>query len=342
MSDVSTMVRAYYDSAVDPVTASEVLTTLPDAGSSPTRSPIGLPNWAIAVAVAVSVVAVIGAGSMLLGGSYGADIPIAPSEKPIVPVPDPPDDGVITTTVAGRQPMSDKQATVWMDNRWGVLLSVTPPLLAPVPGTYEVTVHGFHSGEQGGVWVTSCPGAHGEVDVNAWQPAEVPGSLESMCALTDDHHVARGDFVDGAFEAMVQIEIDEAAIEEGGVVITTGDMWVPVAGNVLLRIADNPEAPWEQAYNGLNLPRLTNIITYWPPFVQNFNTTYEALNRCDEAYEQAQAGQSGYLNALEQWDDTRRPTPGYEYDRAVAQLIASERWLDDHTCPGRSDFTTVG
>ena len=331
MSEISTIVRAYYDTAAEPVTASEILHPAPVAQPRSKLPSLGLPSWAVAVGVAVGLVIIIGVASLLLGGSDQFEEPGSPTDPPPV-----------TTTLAGSDTGQLARASVWMAANAGVLLTVNPPLLPPVPGTYEVTVRGYSTGEQGEVWVTSCPGARGEVDLNAWQPAEEPGSLESMCALAEDHHVAEGDFVDGAFETMVQVEIDETAIEDGGVVITAGDIWVPVAGNVLLRIADKPETPWKQTYNDLNLTRLTGIITYWPPFVQDFNETYETLDSCDEAYNQAQAGQSGYLSALEQWDDTQRDTPGYAYDQAVAQLIAGERWLHDHTCPGRYDFTTIG
>ena len=252
-------------------------------------------------------------------------------------------DGVATTVY--ESPFIEAATTVeslWMNNSWGVLLSVTPPLLPPVRGTYDVTVHGFHSGEQAGVWVTSCPGARGVVDADEWQPAQEPGILDSMCALGEDHPVETGDFIDGAFETIVRVEIDETAIEHGGVVITTGDIWVPVAGNVLLRVGDGPQTPWEESYDGLNMSRLTQVVSYWPPFVVNFDETYDALRSCEEAYASANDGQDSYLDALATWDDTQRDKPGYEYDKAVARLIASERWLHDHTCPGRFDFSSVG
>ena len=342
MSDISTMVKAYYDNVAEPVTADEILNAPPVADPRLNRRPIGLPNWAIAAAVAVVVLAIVGAASLLLSGSDGSSIPVAPTETTIAPEPDLLDADVVTTTVAGQDATTDTQASVWMNNSWGVLLSVTPPLLPPVRGTYDVTVHGFHSGEQDGVWVTSCPGAGGVVNADAWQPAEEPWGLDSMCALGEDHPVATGDFIDGVFETIVRVEIDETAIEDGGVVITTGDIWVPVAGNVLLRIGDEPQTPWEEAYDGLNMSTLTQMISYWPPFVVNFDATYNALRSCEEAYASANDGQDNYLESLATWDDTQRDKPGYKYDKAVARLIASDRWLHDHTCPGRFDFTSVG
>lgn len=320
----------YVDGIVSPITETEVelrSRRVPDyVASGPLRSP----GWMVAVAAAAVVVMVVGGMAWLFGGSDGS---APPADEPAPTVP-------TETVIEGVDPSDETPASLWMNNRWGVMLSVAPPLLPPVPGTFEVTVHGFHAGEQNGVWVTSCPGAKGVVDVDLWEPTD--DGIGALCALGEDHPVATGDFIDGVFETTIRIDIDESAIEDGGVVITAGDIWVPVAGNVLLRITDQPSTAWEGAQGHLNLPSLFKVIRYWPPFVQNFNTIYDELGSCDDAYASAQNGQSGYLNASEEWDDTQRDKPGYVYDMAVARLLASERWLYDHTCPGRLDFISVG
>lgn len=325
MSDIATIVRAYYDTAAEPVTAAEILhpETVPQP-SAKLPAP-RLPNWAVAVAVSVALVIIIGGASLLLGGSDQSDEPVSPTD----PTP-------VTTTLDGSDTGQPARASIWMTD---VLLTVDPPTLPPVPGTYDVTVHGFRTGESGGVWVTACPQARGIVDPAAW-PAQDSG-IASFCGV-EEAQIGTGEFTNGTFTTTLQVEVDQAGIDDGGIVITTGHMFMPVTGNVLIRITDDEGTPLEQAYDGLDLTRLTGLITYWPPFVDTFNTAYATLANCDDAYALATAAQNTYQDALTQWDNTQRPTPGYVYDQAVAQLTASERWLHDHTCPGRYDFTTIG
>lgn len=325
MSDIATIVRAYYDTAAEPVTAAEILhpETVPQPSAKPSTP--RLPNWAVAVAVAVALVIIIGGASLLLGGSDQSDEPVSPTN----PTP-------VTTTLEGTDTAQPPRASIWMTE---VLLTVDPPTLPPVPGTYDVTVQGFHNGEPRGVWVTACPQARAIVDPAAW-PTQDSG-IASFCGV-EEAQIGTGEFANGTFTTTLQVEVDQSAIQDGGIIITTGHIFIPVTGNVLVRITNEPETPWEQAYDGLDLTHLTGLITYWPPFVDNFNTAYAELESCDEAYALATAALSTYQEALTQWDDTQRPTPGYVYDQAVAQLTASERWLHDHTCPGRYDFTTIG
>lgn len=316
-----------------PITETEVESRVSRIPSGVWAGRWQMPGWAVAVAAAVLVATFVGGITWLLAGLDGSG---PPTEEPL---PVSPTDTIESSTDIST-PDVHEQDGIWIHHSGGALMSVSPPMIPPVPGIYEVTVHGYQSGEQGGMWVTSCPGARGRVDPNTWEANQF--DIAEVCATPDDQPMATGDFIDGAFQTTVVVRVDESAINDGGIVITAGHIWVPVAGNVLLRIADTPSTAWEKAQNDLNLRRLVSVISYWPPFVQNFNTTYETLTSCSEAHASAQASQNGYLSALEQWDDTQRDKPGYEYDTAVANLLASNQWLLDHTCPGRYDFISIG
>lgn len=286
------------------------------------------PNWVVAVGVAVMLLILIGASSIVFG-RLGEPLEPAP------PV------GVVTTTTDEAHVRNADGAGLWMNTRGGTLLSVTPAVLVPVEGVFDVTVRGFAIGESGGVGIMACPGARGIVDPETWPGWN--GDLRVTCQVGEDANPPFvTSFEESTFETTLQVPVNKVAIEDGGVVIVAGNIWVPASGTILLRIADEPETPWETATATINVSRLTHVISYWPPFITTFNTTYDELRNCDQAYATAQAGQSGYLNALEYWDDTNRDTPGIEYDRHVARLIAAERWLQDHTCPGSYDFVSVG
>jgi hypothetical protein len=141
----------------------------------------------------------------------------------------------------------------------------------------------------------------------------------------------------------LRVPIDAQAIGDGGVVITTGDIWVPLGGNVLLRVGSGEEqSPWDRfGSDYYNTSTLENVITDWSAFEAAFNITYRELEGCDEAYSTAEGAQTRYhLNV--KWNDETQEKPGAEYDRWVARFMASERWLQMNGCPGAGDFTSVG
>lgn len=288
------------------------------------------PDWVVAMGVAVVLLIVIGTLTMVSGR-------LGDPRDPAPPI------GVVTTETDDGPLRDSTAAGVWINPRGGTLLSVSPAVLAPVEGIFEVSVRGFAPGESGGTWVMACPGARGVVDPGSWPGWN--GDLTAACQLRDDAIASvTAPWVEGSFEATLQVQVNDTAIQDGGVVIVAGHMWVPASGTVLLRIADESETPWETATRSdvVNVSRLMNVISYWPPFITTFNATYDQMLDCDQAYSTAQAGQSGYLDALELWDDTIRETPGIEYDRHVARLMAAERWLQDHSCPGSHDFVQMG
>ena len=82
MRDIASSIRDYYDNAVEPVTAAEILTSAP-AADTRRRS---IPNWVFATSAAMAVVVLVG-GPLLLFGGTGTDVVEEPMVTTMSPVP---------------------------------------------------------------------------------------------------------------------------------------------------------------------------------------------------------------------------------------------------------------
>jgi len=182
--------------------------------------------WIAAVAAA-AVITAIGVVPLLVGPRV-ADAPPA-SEPSTITTP---------TTLETAPPTtgaSEVHAPVWTGPIDPITLTLDPPLVPAEIGVVEVTVTGNAHDD---VWVMVCSGARGVIDPAGWpQTDQIP---LGVCgdASRQDGTLLNPEIEDGRFEAVLQVPIDAQAIEDGGIVITAGDIWVPLRGNALLSIAD--------------------------------------------------------------------------------------------------------
>jgi hypothetical protein len=251
-----------------------------------------------------------------------------------------------TTTLDTPRPTTavpDISPTIWKGPIEPITLTLDPPTVPAEIGVIDVTVTGR---PYDSIWLMVCAGARGVVSPEDWPDTDTWNG--DMAAVCGDVSRGSGTLVnptiddDGRFEAILRVPIDAQAIDDGGVVISAGDIWVVLRGNALLRIGPGDESsPWERfGQDHYNTSRLESVITNWGAFEFVFNAVYQEHEGCAQAYAEAQEARSGYLNV--EWDHETQDKPGLEYDRLVARFTASERWLQVKGCPGAGDFTRVG
>jgi len=191
-------------------------------------------------AAALVVLLVIGGPLLVLERDINSDVEVlAPVDvETTVTAPPTTITSDLSTVAGGATP-----GVVWTGPVDPIALTLDPAVVPAEIGTVTVTVTGRSPDD---IWVMVCSGARGVVDAADWPPAaEIPGGVcgeVSREAGTLTNPKLEG----GAFEATLQVPIDAEAIEEGGVVITAGDIWVPLRGNALLQVADDAtgESDW--------------------------------------------------------------------------------------------------
>ncbi len=217
-------------------------------------------------------------------------------------------------------------------------MTLDPPTVPAEIGVVDVAVTGR---SYDSFWVAVCAGARGIVNPDDWS---VPDDMEVPGEFCGDVSIDNGTVVnpttdDEWFRAILRVPIDAQAIEDGGVVITAGDLWSPLRGNVLLRVGPDDElSAWEWLYqHQYSTTVLESIITDWGAFEAGFNTTYQEHENCDQAYAAAEEAMRESWDI--EWDSETQEKPGHEYDRLIARYLASQRWLQVNGCPGAGDFS---
>ncbi len=128
----------------------------------------------------------------------------------------------------------------WTNPSEPVQLWVEPATVPAEVGVVTVTVHGEGFISTSGIWVMPCPEVGAEVDPSNWpepQPTQEGEMIDvSPCpdSSMQDHRI---DVSTAEFTIELDVPITAAAINEGGIVITTGDIWLPVWANVLLEVS---------------------------------------------------------------------------------------------------------
>ena len=202
-------------------------------GAEPRRAPRGP---LVAVGAAALVLAVFGVVALLL---RGGDTPVA--DRPSTTVP-------ATTTVPTTAPPSTTAAPgmpttgvnpdgtpIWSNrDPIGVVLSLDPALVPGVPGRYEIVVDADRYEAWTKVW--ACPGLGGIVEPDL---ADAAPLLEDLCdplqPLEDE----------AVFPAAVEVDLTEADLLEGGVVLAVNGALGDWAGTALLRTESPAFAGWQ-------------------------------------------------------------------------------------------------
>lgn len=125
----------------------------------------------------------------------------------------------------------------WIADFEGIELTLTPELVDPTIGQVEVAVEGVATPGYSEVFVMACPGLEGNVNPASGLTAD----LGSLCAadaadLRGAGALVNVEVVNARFSATITVAIDSKAIEDGGVVVLAGDIFVPYAGTALVRV----------------------------------------------------------------------------------------------------------
>jgi len=224
MRDISTMVRDYYDTAAVPVTAAEAIA---HTAADDDRRPV--PNWVLAVAVAVVVIVVLGGLSFLLGGSEGSVEPAGPGLE-------------TTVTTNPLEPASTMLSTPAINARWTLEATLDEWLTEPVlvNGNYYATHKGLDDDaqpnedgliegriEEGGELWTSLNGV-------TWTRADESGRTPRTSPGT------RSDGVEVVVRRDPTADLFGMLVAEGLWATSNGTSWREIA----LRPSQNNWIPW--------------------------------------------------------------------------------------------------
>lgn len=195
-------------------------------------------GWTVRVVAAAALVALvlIGGPLLLLRDTVDSDVePLTPVDV-VTTVTVPPTTNTSTTSTA---PDEAPPGVVWTGPVDPITLTLDPSVVPAEIGTVTVTVTGRSHDD---IWVLVCRGARGFVDPANWPTESV--IVGEVCGEVsrEEGTLVNPRIEDGAFTATLQVPIDAQAIEDGGVVITTGDIMVQLRGNALLQIADDDAA----------------------------------------------------------------------------------------------------
>ena len=184
-------------------------------------------RFGVAAAAAVVVLLLIGGPLFLLRDTVDSDIdPLAPVDVETTVTAAP------TTVTSTMSAVSDETppGVVWTAPVAPITLTLDPAVVPAEIGTVTVTVTSRLDDDL--IWVLVCRGARGFVS-----PADWPTESVIVGEVCGDVSHAAGTLVnptieDGGFTAILQVPIDAQAIEDGGVVITTGDIWRQLRGHL--------------------------------------------------------------------------------------------------------------
>jgi hypothetical protein len=233
MSDAKTQLRAYLEDT-PPVTLDEVMAVaapVPEIEVVRSRGSFSWRGPLIAVGTAVAIL-VVGAVSMLLLSGDGFDVVEGPASTTLM--------SPATTTAPPTTSASEIPPTIWRGPTDPITLTLDPPTVPAEIGVIDVTVTGQTPDR---LWLVVCSGARGIVNPEDWSGIDTWNG--DMAAVCGDVSRGSGTLVNptidnqGRFRTILRVPIDAQAIEDGGVVITAGDIWVPLRGNALLQIADD-------------------------------------------------------------------------------------------------------
>jgi hypothetical protein len=194
-------------------------------------------GWRFGVAAAAGAVALllIGGPLLLLRDSGESDIgPLTPVDLETTVTAAPTTVASTTSTVSDEAP----SGVVWTAPADPVTLTLDPAVVPAEIGTVTVTVTGRSYDD---IWVMVCRGAHGFVDPADWPTESVIAGEACGNVSSEDGTLVNPTIEGGVFTATLQVPIDAQAIEDGGVVIATGDIGSALRGNALLQITDGPE-----------------------------------------------------------------------------------------------------
>ena len=126
---------------------------------------------------------------------------------------------------------SSEDESTWTRSSEGIQLTVLPASIPAVPGPVDVTVEVVDiDGGYATVFVSTCVEQHGQV---------APPSSGFSCAPVEgvDSFTTVDPLPATPFSVALTVQIGESIIQDGGVTLVAGDIFVPYAGAVLLDVS---------------------------------------------------------------------------------------------------------
>jgi hypothetical protein len=97
----------------------------------------------------------------------------------------------------------------------------------------------------------------------------------------------------------------------------------------------NSVSPWDQHGDPYQTQRIADVVSDESQMIAWFNSTYDALTDCEDAYSTGSAAELAFQEQTEQIAAAEGISPEDAYDRSLGAFLAAAEWLSQNGCQQR-------